>query len=65
MWHAQLGQVVRRLFLTMSEHDQLFPLTHFFIAGVRNYLKEALVNIIAVHAEVRQHPVIHSNFKFI
>lgn len=25
-----------------------------FVSGVRNYLKEALVNIIAVHAEVRR-----------
>jgi hypothetical protein len=25
------------------------------ISGVRNYLKEALVNIIAVHAEVSYH----------
>lgn len=25
-----------------------------FLSGVRNYLKEALVNIIAVHAEVRR-----------
>lgn len=28
-------------------------LLNLFLAGVRNYLKEALVNVIAVHAEVQ------------
>lgn len=32
----------------------LFP-SPILISGVRNYLKEALVNIIAVHAEVSYH----------
>lgn len=31
--------------------------SHILISGVRNYLKEALVNIIAVHAEVSCHPL--------
>lgn len=34
---------------------KLFVLHLFSATGVRNYLKEALVNIITVHAEVKSH----------
>lgn len=34
----------------------LFHIVSISSSGVRNYLKEALVNIIAVHAEVKQSP---------
>lgn len=47
-----LGEKIQKCYVM---YIKLFVLHLFPATGVRNYLKEALVNIITVHAEVRSH----------